>query len=1018
MKKLYEFSKVSILVLVILATSFTNLIAQDHSVQGKVISKEEGVGLPGVSVVVKGTTNGTVTDVTGSYKLNVGDNAILVFSFVGYATEEVPVGNQSTIDVSLVLDIKALSEVVVVGYGTQEKKDVTGAVSSVEGKTLAQIPTPNIEQALQGKAAGVQITSNSGQPGASSNIRIRGTGTIGNNNPLYVIDGVQQEGNINFLNSDDIATLDILKDASATAIYGSRGANGVIIITTKRGKVGKGQLTFNAYVGTQSAWRTLDVTNASEYATLDNLARDNAGFAKNPDWANPASLGEGTNWQKALFRNAGIQNYQLAYSGGANKSTYYVSGSYLKQDGINIGTAFQRFNFRVNVDHQVNAKLKFGNTLLLTHTVSDNTTNNTGFNTGVLERGIRQLPTVPIYNPDGSYAGPTGNFSGESENPVWLAEQAFNRGRNYGMQGSLYGDYQILPGLNFRSTINVNFNDYYNTDFNPSYSIGNRSNSTNSLTVSTGTAFGYQWSNTLNYLKSFDKHTVEVLAGVEAQEYKYVNTSAVRSGFSKNYDIQYLDQGSSGDQARGNASGYSLLSFLGRINYNYAGKYLLTANIRRDGSSKFAGANRYGVFPSLSGGWRISEESFFQSIPFISNLKLRGGWGQTGNQNIGSLYPTYGVINPNANYVFGTSQTVAAGYSQNTQVNPDIKWETTTQSNVGIDVGFLENRLTLTADYFIKNTDGILLQLPIPASTGVNPAFTNAGKIKNQGIELAINYAKSTGAFTYNVGFNITSIKNKVLDLKGLPYINDFSRTQEGHTVGELYGYVTDGIFQNQDEVDKAAKQNPGADPKTHTAPGDIRFKDLNGDGVIDASDRTFIGKVLPDFTAGLNAGFGYKGFDLSLSFNGSFGNKIYSAISVYNYSGDPGNKFKKLIGNTWSDTNKGAQYPRLIGGDPNSNQRVSDRFVNDASFIRLKNIQLGYNFSQAMLDRIKLSKLRIYVSSANPFTWTKYKDGFDPEQGAALTNSDGSANQLDVGIDRGVYPQARTFLIGINVGL
>lgn len=986
-------------------------------ITGRVTSATSGEALPGVSVVLRGSTVGVSTDVNGNYSISVPETpGTLAFSFIGTTTVERPFTGPGTINVALADDRRALQELVVIGYGTQERADVTGAISSVQGEAMERIPTPTIAQALQGQAAGVQVTANSGAPGAGSSIRIRGVGTTGNNNPLYVVDGVQVEGNINYLNSNDIASMEILKDASATAIYGSRAANGVIVVTTKRGRAGTSEINFSMYTGVQNAWRTLDMTNAAEYAELDNMARRAANIPTNPAWTDPASLGEGTNYQNELFRTAPISNYQLSWSGGNENSTLYVSGGYFQQDGLIIGSDFDRYTFRVNTDHKVGRRVKIGNTLQLSTTSESLIPNNENLNTGVLARGIRQLPTVPVRNPDGSFAGPTSNFEGESENPVWLALESFNNNRNYRALGSIYGELEIVENLTFRSTFNMDFNYFHNHNFDPAYAIGNRRNNANSLGINTGFGRSWQWSNLFNYARNFGEHGITLLAGVEAQENHFQNTFAAGGGFLKNSEIQFLSQATRDFRVNGGASESAIYSQLARVNYNFGDRYLITASVRRDGSSKFAN-NRHGVFPSASVGWRISEEAFFAPINFVSNLKLRASWGLTGNQNIFSNYPTYGTIvgGNTGNYAFGEGpgQVRAAGFLVNTQINPGIRWETTEQTNFGLESGFFDNKLTFNADYFVKTTRDMLLQLPIPESTGPSAAFTNAGSIRNSGFEFALGYRNMENAVGYGLGLNVTTIRNEVLDLRGLVLNANNSRTQEGMPIAQFFGFQTAGIIRTQAELNEVRAIQPNA------SLGDVRFVDRNGDGAITGDDRTFIGNPLPDFTAGLTGELTFQNFDMNFLFNSSFGNDIWSAISLYGYSADPGNKYRALIGNTWTPENPNAEFPRLIAGDPNQNLRPdSDRWIRDGSYVRLKNMQIGYNVPAAISTRAKIERLRVYVSAANLFTWTRYNDGFDPEIGSALFIQGQGNSVLEIGVDRGVYPQARTFLFGVNIGI
>ncbi|MGV3589090.1 MAG: SusC/RagA family TonB-linked outer membrane protein [Adhaeribacter sp.] len=985
------------------------------TISGRVVSAS-GDALPGVTILLKGTSTGTATDVSGNYTLSVPEaGGTLIFSFIGYTTQERTFTGPGTINVTLADDAKALEEVVVTGYGTQQKSDITGSVASVKGEEVAQIPTPSIAQALQGRAPGVQITANSGSPGAGSSVRIRGVASVNAVDVLYVVDGVQipSSAGVNFLNNDDIASVEVLKDASAAAIYGSRAAGGVILITTKKGKANTSNVNFSAYKGIQNTWRKLDMTNLREYAALDNLARQNAGVVTNPEWANPESLGEGTNWQDALFRTADIENYQLSWGGGSENSTFYASGSYYKREGIVLGSAFDRYTFRLNTDHKIGKRFKVGNSLQVSATSEDIIPNNQDLQSGVLGRGIRQVPSVNVRNPDGTYDGPLGNFEGESENPVFLALESNNNSRNYRAIGSIYGDIELFSGLSFRSTFNIDAYMYDNTDFNPAFQIGNRTSNVASLNVSEGNGRTWQWSNIFTYRKTFGNHSINALAGIEAQDNHVRFYSASRAGFLKNDEIQYLDQGSSSDQARGGANGYALYSQLARVNYDYANKYLLTATVRRDGSSRFGKENRYGVFPSASLGYRISEEDFVKSLPVITNLMLRAGWGETGNQAGLSNYPVYASLSANGRYPFGG--TVLSGYYVPTQANPDIRWETVQQTNFGIDAGFFQNKLSLSVDYFIKNTTDMILTIEIPRSTGPNAGPTNSGALVNRGVELAANYQGEAGDFRYGLGLNFTRVRNEVTELQDIPLSGEYNRTQEGMPVAQFWGYRMEGLFRSDEEVRaaNALDGNPATAYQPGAAAGDVRFADINGDGVVDSEDQTFIGNPLPKFTAGLTGNVAYKQFDMNFIFSGSFGNDILNRISAFGYSADPGNKFRALINNTWTPQNPNAEYPRLILGDPGgSNRANSSRWIEDGTYVRLRNIQVGYNFAPTLLSRIGGKTARVYLASENLFTLTKYKSGFDPEQGASYGD-----RPLDIGTDRGNYPQARTFLLGINVG-
>jgi len=1015
-----------------------------------VVTADGGETLPGVNVLVKGTTRGTTTDSNGRYTLVLPEaEGILVFSFIGYATLEESINNRTSIDVKLHADTQTLNEVIVVGYGAQENKDVTGAIGAIPGEKLKTSAVSSVDQALQGRMSGVYVTTNSGEPGGGLSLRVRGMGGLGVSEPLYVIDGMiitynasssygYKESSNNplaTLNMADIESISVLKDASASAIYGARAGNGVVIITTKRGKSGAPRLTLESYYGIQTVDNQLDLLNASEYAAYSNDARTAAGLGTHAKFANPSSLGEGTDWQDAIFRTAPIQNHQLSLSGGSEKSQYYISTGYMNQQGIIIGSSFSRYSLRLNLDNKVTSWLKIGNSLNLSRSYNQSLTNNNGDRyAGIVAQALRRSPTLGIHTDDGGWAGPDASdlpFVGTINNPVMLAtlnnepNERIRALENFNVEIKLHKD------LTFQTNLGV---DYILTNYNrfrPTFTEGALGNNKPEATSTKNTLSNLLAENTLSYKKVFAKHKLEVLAGYTAQ----LSTTDVVSALSQYHltnELTTVDAGmpNPNRQASGSKSQTSYVSYLGRINYSFADKYLLTANIRRDGSSVFTSQNKYGVFPSFSAGWRISEEGFMQSNPVISNMKLRASWGQVGidgSLGIGTEYATIG-----SGYKYNFSHTVVNGMTANRVPNPSLKWETVTQTDVGIDIGLINNRLNFTADYFIKRYEDMITQKRIPVYAGmVSDGYyedainqpVNSANVENKGLELALSYQNHTNAgFSYSIEANLTTFSNKVIKLEedivsGYTGNSDpgyLTRTKEGRSIGEFYGYVTDGIFRNQQEVDAANAVD--GDPLTFyqtsgTAPGDIRFKDLDGNGTVDDKDRTYLGSPIPTIAYGFTSNLEYKGFSLNILFQGVRGNKI---VNVNRYilesSTDAENKGSGMV-NRWTETNVDSNFPRAISTDPNNNDRASDRFIENGAYLRLKNIQLGYTLPTTLSQRLHLSNIKVYVAAQNLWTITKY-NGYNPDIGAPTQNN------TSYGIDNTIYPNSVTFLGGINIGL
>ncbi len=974
-------------------------------IKGRVVSKE-GNPLQGVSVFISGTQKGTTTNSDGRFTLTVPDgqnNPMLEISYIGFKSKTVNVDNHTEINITLEEGIVGLDDVVVVGYGKQSKRNVTSSIGSVSSKDIANYPVQQMGQALQGKVAGVQIIQNSGAPGSSLMIRIRGTGTVNNSEPLYVIDG-NLGADPNDLDPNNIESIEVLKSASAAAIYGAQGANGVVLITTKKGVTGTPNLQINFNSGFQQVHKTMPMMNAIQFATIYNQALTNGGRA--PLFANVESLGEGTNWQNAMFRTAPIQNVGFSVSGGSKQGTYYISADYFQQKGIVINTDYSRLNFRVNSEYKVNPVITFGENLSLSYAVRNE----------IPEFGERDPianswhmdPTTPVKNPDGTWGFP--KFS-DTKNPV--AEAIFNNNttKRPVLNGSAYFDIKPLNNLVYRSQINMNLGFLNGYQFTPTFNIFPlQRNLTTNVTRTDYQWMNWDWQNTLTYKLNLGLHNIEILGGTTVlsnhSENIFASGQGVPENANTNPNLRYLDLvGIGGQQVSGTAGEFSMLSFLGRINYSYKGKYLFTGNFRTDGSSKFGRNNRFGSFPSFSVGWRVSDEDFMKDISFINDLKIRGGWGMLGNQNSLTNYAFANSLTSNLVYVFG--QDISQGQALTSKGNPDLKWETTKETEIGFDFTGFENRATISLSYYNKKTTNMLLRVPIAAYTGIQvPPFVNGGDVQNKGFELSLGYQKNnTGEFYYDVSINLSHNTNKVLKLSNSQAAifsgQGYSRTVVGEPIASFYGYVMDGIFQNQKEVDDHAVQSsPG------TAPGDIRYRDLNGDGVINQNDRAKIGNPWPKLTYGLSANFRWKQFDLNMALQAVYGNDILAAWKYFTQGSNFYNYDLEML-HAWNGEGTSNRIPKVNVNDPNDNMRPSSYFIENGSYLRLKHLQLGYNFPNGIS---KIKKLRIYFSCENLMTFTHYP-GFDPEIG-------GPGSTLDIGVDNGYYPQSRTITAGLNFGL
>lgn len=994
----------------IFASSFApGLYAQNIEVRG-VVRNTEGIAIPGANVVLKNTTIGTVTSEDGKYSISAPKDGVLAFSFIGNETQEINIQGRTLIDVTLFESNQSLNEVVVIGYGVQQKSDLTGAVTSVKSSDIERMPVATTDQALQGRAAGVTITTNSGSPGTPVQVRIRGVGTINNSSPLYVVDGFPLD-DIGFLNPADISSMEVLKDASSTAIYGSRGANGVILITTKSGKALDAPIiSFDSYYGVSSMWKKPELLNASQWAMLKNEALTNGGMDRIPELEDYQSLGKGTDWVKEVTRTAATHNVNFSVTGGNEKLNYFISANDFKQQGIVKKSDFSRTSVRLNTSVKAKKWLTLGENLTLELNKTHNI-NEADEWSAILIQATTIDPVTPVRLANGNFA--PSNYV-DMNNPVAHLDRTHAYNKSYRTVGNVFGEIAFSKYLSFRSNMGVDFtygNDY---DFSPIYHIsGAESSDINSVSRSSSEGRTWSWSNYFTFTRDFGKNDVSLMAGMEASRDYSEWFSTRATDLPKELEqLRYIQNAAGRNKATsdGTMTDKKMQSYFARLNYSYANKYLFTANIRRDGSSVFGPDKRYGVFPSVSAGWKISQEEFLSGNPVISNLKLRAGWGQIGNDKI-PVYNYFTLAHSGRRYPFG--DVIEDGISFPGMGNSELKWEETTTTNIGLDLGLWRNKLTIVAEYYIRKTNDMLMQVPVLAHVGLqdNP-WKNVGEMTNKGFELEMNYKASQGDFTYELGFNFAKNNNKVTNLGTQGSISSASlrnagyvtRTMVGEPIAQFWGYKTQGLFQNQDEVDKWVDSN-GEPLQPNAAPGDIRYaKDATGNLYYG-----LIGNPLPEFTYGFNFQFGYKGLDLNLFLQGTQGNDIFNGTKIYSDRPDATHNMSTRMLNRWTGegTTNDAHYPRLNASDAN-NIWFSDRYVEDGSYLRLKNIQLGYTLPTKFSQTLKIQKLRVYVGATNLLTFTKY-DGFDPEIGTGYYGS------LDLGVDRANYPQARTFLCGLN---
>ena len=972
------------------------MFAQQITVQG-VVKDQTGETVIGASVMEKGTTNGTITGIDGDFSLNMSPNGTLVVSFVGYKTQEVQVKGQKQLQVVLSEDAEMLDEVVVIGYGTMKKSDLTGAVSSIGNKDIKDSPVSNLGQAIQGKISGVQIVD-AGKPGDNVSIKIRGLGSINNCDPLVVIDGVPTDLGLSSLNMADVERLDVLKDASATAIYGSRGANGVVMITTKRGTEGKGKLAVSANYSFQNATNVPSLLNAAQYAELSNDMMVNSGRNPNPEWANPSELGAGTDWMDELLRTGVMQNYTVSYSGGNEKSHYYVSGGFLDQSGIVKSVNYRRFTFQSNSDAQVLKWLKFSNNI----TFSADTKKSGSYNIG---DALKALPIYPVKNEDGSWSGPDGNseWYGSTRNPIGPTQLNKSQTDGYNFLANLTAELTFTKWLKFKSTFGYDAKFWFIDNFTPKYNWKPTPTEETSRYKSDNKSFTYLWDNYFLFDHTFaEKHRVGLMAGMSAQWNTNDYLNAQKNVFMFD-NVHEMDNGEEMYAIGGNETEWALLSYMARVNYSYEDRYLLTATIRRDGSSRFGKKHRWGTVPSVSVAWRASQEKWFPKNDYINDLKVRAGYGVTGSQASVGNYSYLASYNTSV-YPFGISSGNQTALVSSTLANPYIHWEEVAQTNIGFDASLFNSRVMFSFDAYLKETRDMLVKASIPITSGfedTTTTYTNAGKVRNQGIEMSLHTINLTGELGWETNLTATYNKNKIKDLNSdVPYyINQINNSYvtmlaKDYPINVFYGYVTDGIFQNQSEVNTHAVQ-PGAEP------GDIRFRDLNNDGVINDSDRTVIGNPNPSWLFSMNNSLSYKGFELSVFLQGIAGNKIYNANNIDNTGMAAAYNQTTDVLKRWQGEGTSNSMPRAVFGDPNQNTRVSDRFVENGSYLRLKNITLSYTFPKQWLQKAQIENARLSLSCENVATITGYS-GFDPEVGIN-------------GIDQNRYPISRTFSLGLN---
>lgn len=990
--------------------------AQVKTIKGLVVSAKDKSPVIGASVIVKGTTKGAISDVTGTFTIKAEAKDVLSISAVGFKKQEVKVGNNTTLNVTLDEDTKLIDELIVVGYGTVKKQDLTTSISTVKGSEVKNFSTGNVTNALQGKVAGVQITNGSGVPGATPKVLIRGISTFNETEPLYVVDGVPMGKNVNFLNPNDVESIEVLKDASASAIYGTRASNGVVLISTKKGKEGKLTFSVDANYGIQTLPKP-DIANGIEYAKVMNERSANGG--EELPFPDLSAVKAGTDWWNEVMRpTAPMQNYNLAFTGGDKKATYSGSIGYFKQESQMDKGQWEKITARFNSEYKMGKYVTFSQSFNPRYESWVGTPN-------VISNTLSIDPTTPVYIPVeeriGNRSNPISWFArsihNQSWNPAGIVYRAGNDHNNqYSMTTNSNLAFEPIPGLVFRSQLGLNFNFLEQRSYSPIYFIDPLElNEKDEIRSEHAYNVDYTWNNYVTYNKTFaDKHNLTLMAGYNMERYTYSDFWASRKDLpNSNSSLQYIEAATGDLKASGLNNANTLASYLGRINYNYDSRYYLTASIRTDGSSKFPKNNKWATFPSLSLAWRASGEEFMKNISWISNLKLRAGWGQIGNQDIDNN--AYLDLLESGYYVFGSDRGYAVATYPSTTSNKAIKWETVEDYNLGLDLGLLNDKLTITTEFYTKESKDLLLLAKNPTYSGYpswnSEIYANVGSVQAKGWEASVNYRDDYSGLKYDIGVTLTHVKSKAKELAngnellGGGFQGGFiTRTAEGTTFAGYYGYVTDGIFQNQTEINSHTS-NTGDLLQPDAVPGDFRFKDLNKDGALTDKDRKYLGNPYPDLTVGLNIKLEYRNFDFTTFWYGSFGNESFNATKYNLMSGANYSNVKAgLYDAAWRIDNPTNSQPRLTSADRNGNfTRISSYYVEDASYVRCKNIQLGYTFNKGLLAN---NKLRVSLSAQNPFLFTKYT-GQDPEVGGGL---------LTVGIDNGIYPIARTYLVNMSL--
>lgn len=1025
-----------ILFLVMMLSVSGALLAQ-RSIEGTVRDAKTNETLIGVTVQLKGTTIGTITDIDGHYVLTSDELtpiSVIVYSYVGYASQEVTPGARTTIDIQLKAEQTMLDELVVIGYGSTKKRNVLGAVSKVDNTELTRMPVAGVDQALQGRVAGVQVTQNTGAPGEGVAVRIRGTGSISSSNsPLYIVDGIAMADALNILSPNDIDNISVLKDASAAAIYGSRANNGVVLITTKKGTKGETKITYRGQTGFQQATRLTGMVNTADYITVYNEAATNDNSYLPPTLQRRLITPEDAagfadvNYMDELLRTAPVNSHELSISGGTEKSTFLLSTSLYDQKGIIKNTGYTRGTVRLDVSTEATQWLEVGMSMLAGMSSTDiigSSGDGAGGNGGsVIRYALFRNPAIPVKFDDGRYVDRPAeyfgaqiydSFLGDGYNPIGMADYNDNTRRDDSYLGKAYLTAKITKQLKFTTNIGMDYRNSNSRRFNPTWGTLNRINAVNSLNIANERVSNWTVNNLLNYEYTFgEDHTFSALLGFEAIKNQGKGLYANDADFPVEQDeLIFIGNGLGNKLSSQSAYASTLASFFGRANYDYKGKYYVSGTLRRDGSSRFTADNKWGTFYSVSGGWIMKQENFLSDVRWLENLKIRAGYGAIGNQEIG-LYAYSDRISPYYNYPFGGISN--SGYAQTALGNEDLKWETSYQYNGGVDAEFWKGALALSVDYFYKVTEDMLVKEPLPPSVGyAEAAWINSGSVLNTGIELEALYRHDRTGWGYSIGGNVTFLRNEVLELDA-PLTGgrvesgiDATKTEVGEPIGSFYMLEMEGIFQNQTDILLSAFQG------NNIRPGDVKYKDQNGDGRIDNEDRVHLGSAIPKLMGGLNFNANYKNFDLSVFFQGAYGNKIYVQVNQDIEGFYRGfTVTQRYFDERWTGEGTSDTQPRPSWTAKSNNARPSSRFLEDGSYLRLKNLQIGYTIPARVLDMVKISQARIYLSGTNLLTLTKYP-GLDPE----MTVSDNSKEEgvRASGIDWGTYPSAMTFMFGIDI--